>query len=151
MRVPILRIAVGTLSFAAFMGIEASRPTPKVQAFAYDCVLIYDKPGDIWINLYKENVHGNQGQPVGSRPMDFHRGLQFGINPQHNGPNKRLRYDYKNGTGRSDAWQRWLFLHKRQRHQAVAFALYITTRRSSRRVFIGHRVASVEYSLAPIA
>ncbi len=62
------------------------------------------------IDLYKEDVHGNKGQRIGTN-MHFARGLQFGIDPGMNGQNKRLRYDYKTTPGDSMHGKRWCYLH----------------------------------------
>ena len=68
---------LGIIALTLVMGAMRTSDKP-VYAAGYDCVLIYDKPGDIWINLYKEDVHGNKGQLIGQN-MHFAKGLQFGI------------------------------------------------------------------------
>jgi hypothetical protein len=88
------RLCVWGITPLILLAVASPTNDKLVYAFSYDCVLIYDKPGDLWINLYKEDVHGNKGPSVGSN-MHFARGLQFGITPDLNGQNKRMRYDYK--------------------------------------------------------
>jgi hypothetical protein len=90
-----LRLCVWTAAIVMPLAVASRTNDKPVHAFAYDCVLIYDKPGDLWINLYKETPQGGKGELVGPQSNHFARGLQYGINPNMNGPNKRMRYDYK--------------------------------------------------------
>jgi hypothetical protein len=62
----------------------------SANAFGEACVLFNDNAGQVWLRVYQEDTHGNQGRLI----VEVH--LAKGEKRQVPNDNGRIRYDYKN-------------------------------------------------------